>query len=42
MGRKKKNNVILYMRVPQELKEELTQLVKTRIQEKTDNYESKH
>ena len=30
------------MRVPQELKDELTQLVKTRIQEKKDNYESKH
>ena len=34
MGRKKQNNVVLYMRVPSELKDELKQLVKTRINEK--------
>ena len=33
MGRKKQNNVVLYMRVPSELKDELKQLVKKRINE---------
>lgn len=34
MGRKKRNNVVLYMRVPIELKDELKKLVKNAITEK--------
>jgi hypothetical protein len=33
MGRKKQNNVVLYIRVPIQLKDELKELVKTRINE---------